>query len=243
MAKPAATVDDQKAVEAHVPQKELGPVFKAAVGSGEVGGRTSGSGDPEPPEHPQGLPRPLVVPARGDRALLLHHPAASPASFLTFWYKPSMAEIEYEGTYQLLRGVQMSEAFASTLAISFDIRGGLLVRQMHHWAADAVPGRDARAQPPRLLHRRVPQAPRDQLAARRRPADDGPHRGLRRLLAAGRPALGHRPPVRRRAGPLHPADRHLGRVLHLRRGVPGRPDRRRGSTSSTSCCCPRSSSG
>ena len=55
--------------------------------------------------------------------------------FLTFWFKPSMAEIEYEGTYQLLRGLQMSEAFESTLAISFDIRGGLLIRQMHHWAA------------------------------------------------------------------------------------------------------------
>ena len=55
--------------------------------------------------------------------------------FLTLWFKPSMAEIEYEGSYQLLRGLQMSEAFASTLDISFDIRGGLLIRQMHHWAA------------------------------------------------------------------------------------------------------------
>lgn len=55
--------------------------------------------------------------------------------FLTLWFKPSMAEVEYEGSYQLLRGLPMSEAFASTLAISFDIRGGLLIRQMHHWAA------------------------------------------------------------------------------------------------------------
>ncbi len=55
--------------------------------------------------------------------------------FLTIWFKPSMAEIEYEGTYQLMRGLPMSEAFASTLAISFDVRGGLLVRQIHHWAA------------------------------------------------------------------------------------------------------------
>jgi ubiquinol-cytochrome c reductase cytochrome b subunit len=29
----------------------------------------------------------------------------------------------------------MSEAYASTLHISFDVRGGLLMRQMHHWAA------------------------------------------------------------------------------------------------------------
>ena len=55
--------------------------------------------------------------------------------FLTLWFKPSMAEIEYEGSYQLMRGLPMSEAFASTLAISFDVRGGLLVRQVHHWAA------------------------------------------------------------------------------------------------------------
>ena len=29
----------------------------------------------------------------------------------------------------------MSEAYASTLEISFDVRGGLLMRQMHHWSA------------------------------------------------------------------------------------------------------------
>lgn len=55
--------------------------------------------------------------------------------FLTIWFKPSMAEVEYAGTYQLMHGVPMSEAFASTLSLSFDIRGGLLVRQIHHWAA------------------------------------------------------------------------------------------------------------
>ena len=55
--------------------------------------------------------------------------------FLTIWFKPSMAEVDYVGTYALMRGIPMSEAFASTLGISFDIRGGLLVRQIHHWAA------------------------------------------------------------------------------------------------------------
>ncbi len=29
----------------------------------------------------------------------------------------------------------MSEAYASTLDISFDVRGGLIMRQIHHWAA------------------------------------------------------------------------------------------------------------
>src|SRR3546814_18623966 len=34
-----------------------------------------------------------------------------------------------------LKGVTMSEAYASTLHISFDVRGGLIMRQIHHWAA------------------------------------------------------------------------------------------------------------
>ncbi len=55
--------------------------------------------------------------------------------FLTLWFTPSMGETTYDGTYEQLRGIQMSEAFASTLRISFDVRGGLLMRQMHHWAA------------------------------------------------------------------------------------------------------------
>ena len=55
--------------------------------------------------------------------------------FLTLWYTPSMGEVEYQGSYDPLRGVEMSEAYASTLKLSFDVRGGLLMRQMHHWAA------------------------------------------------------------------------------------------------------------
>src|ERR1044072_4233197 len=55
--------------------------------------------------------------------------------FLTLWFTPSMGEVTYQGSYDQLRGIQMSEAYASTLHISFDVRGGLLMRQMHHWAA------------------------------------------------------------------------------------------------------------
>ncbi|MEJ7633351.1 cytochrome bc complex cytochrome b subunit [Aeromicrobium sp.] len=55
--------------------------------------------------------------------------------FLTFWFQPSMAEVPYQGSYLPLNGVEMSQAFESTLRISFDIRGGLLIRQIHHWAA------------------------------------------------------------------------------------------------------------
>jgi ubiquinol-cytochrome c reductase cytochrome b subunit len=55
--------------------------------------------------------------------------------YLTLFFVPSMAEIEYHGPYAPMQGQLMSEAYASTLDISFDVRGGLLVRQIHHWAA------------------------------------------------------------------------------------------------------------
>src|SRR4051794_10872502 len=45
-------------------------------------------------------------------------------TFLTFFFKPSMAEVIYDGSYDPLRGVSMSQAYASTLDISFDVRGG-----------------------------------------------------------------------------------------------------------------------
>ncbi|WP_434811611.1 cytochrome bc1 complex cytochrome b subunit [Microbacterium sp. bgisy189] len=56
-------------------------------------------------------------------------------TFLTFFFQASMVETHYEGAYTPLVGVEMSAALESTLRISFDIRGGLLVRQIHHWAA------------------------------------------------------------------------------------------------------------
>ncbi|HET9655979.1 MAG TPA: ubiquinol-cytochrome c reductase cytochrome b subunit [Kineosporiaceae bacterium] len=55
--------------------------------------------------------------------------------FLTFFYVPSVGETTYHGAYAPLEGQKVSEAFASTLRLSFDIRGGLLLRQIHHWAA------------------------------------------------------------------------------------------------------------
>src|SRR5881275_974180 len=55
--------------------------------------------------------------------------------YLTLFFDPSMQEVTYNGVYQPLRGVEMSKAFASTLDISFEVRGGLFARQVHHWAA------------------------------------------------------------------------------------------------------------
>lgn len=56
-------------------------------------------------------------------------------TFLTFFFQPSMAEVHYEGSYAPLKGAEMSIAYASSLDITFEIRGGLLMRQVHHWAA------------------------------------------------------------------------------------------------------------
>ncbi|WP_299449357.1 ubiquinol-cytochrome c reductase cytochrome b subunit [uncultured Serinicoccus sp.] len=56
-------------------------------------------------------------------------------TFLTLWYVPSMGHVVYDGDYVPLKGVGMSEAYASTLDISFEVKGGLLIRQLHHWSA------------------------------------------------------------------------------------------------------------
>ncbi|MGY1594382.1 cytochrome bc complex cytochrome b subunit [Geodermatophilus sp. SYSU D00965] len=56
-------------------------------------------------------------------------------TYLTFFFDASMREVVYEGSYAPLRGVEMSAAYESTLGLSFDVRGGLFIRQVHHWAA------------------------------------------------------------------------------------------------------------
>jgi ubiquinol-cytochrome c reductase cytochrome b subunit len=56
-------------------------------------------------------------------------------TFLTFFYQPAMTEVIYDGAYVPLKGAQMSIAYASSLDISFEIRGGMLMRQAHHWSA------------------------------------------------------------------------------------------------------------
>ncbi|MER7810009.1 ubiquinol-cytochrome c reductase cytochrome b subunit [Streptomyces sp900116325] len=55
--------------------------------------------------------------------------------YLTLFFDPSMTESVYTGSYAPLQGVRMTQAYTTTLAISFDVRGGLLIRQIHHWAA------------------------------------------------------------------------------------------------------------
>ncbi|MEU5190306.1 ubiquinol-cytochrome c reductase cytochrome b subunit [Streptomyces klenkii] len=56
-------------------------------------------------------------------------------SYLTLFFDPSMTQSVYAGPYEPLRGLRMSQAYLSTLDLSFEVRGGLLIRQVHHWAA------------------------------------------------------------------------------------------------------------
>jgi ubiquinol-cytochrome c reductase cytochrome b subunit len=60
--------------------------------------------------------------------------------FLALYFVPSTNQVIYHGVYAPLRGQRVSAAYNSTVNISFGVRGGLLIRQMHHWAADIFIG-------------------------------------------------------------------------------------------------------
>ena len=55
--------------------------------------------------------------------------------YLAFFFTDSAVDTVYHGAYVPLRGVHMSLAYKSTLDLSFSVRGGLVIRQAHHWAA------------------------------------------------------------------------------------------------------------
>jgi ubiquinol-cytochrome c reductase cytochrome b subunit len=54
---------------------------------------------------------------------------------LILLFDPSRELVVYEGAYAPLHGTEVSRAYASVVEMSFDVRGGLLLRQTHHWAA------------------------------------------------------------------------------------------------------------
>jgi len=61
-------------------------------------------------------------------------------TFLTLYYVPSQTVVTYRGSYAPLDGIKVSQAFASSVDLTFGVRGGLLMRQMHHWACDIFLG-------------------------------------------------------------------------------------------------------
>jgi ubiquinol-cytochrome c reductase cytochrome b subunit len=71
----------------------------------------------------------------GETALYCFIILVATGVFLAFFFHASAAHVVYEGSYRPLQGVPMSDAYRSVLDLSFDVRAGLLMRQVHHWAA------------------------------------------------------------------------------------------------------------
>jgi ubiquinol-cytochrome c reductase cytochrome b subunit len=71
----------------------------------------------------------------GEIALYCFVVLAVTGVYLAVFYHPDMRQVVYHGSYVPLRGVPVSKAYESTLHVTFDVRGGLLMRQIHHWAA------------------------------------------------------------------------------------------------------------
>jgi ubiquinol-cytochrome c reductase cytochrome b subunit len=71
----------------------------------------------------------------GEIALFCFVILVATGTFLTFFYVPSAAPVTYEGGYEPLRGEEVSAAFESVLHLTFEVTAGLLMRQIHHWAA------------------------------------------------------------------------------------------------------------
>ena len=55
--------------------------------------------------------------------------------FLTLFYRPDAAPVIYEGPYVPMQGREVSAAYESVMRLSFEVRAGLVMRQIHHWAA------------------------------------------------------------------------------------------------------------
>src|SRR5205085_9005793 len=55
--------------------------------------------------------------------------------FLTLFYVPDATTVTYSGPWLPLRGQTVSAAYDSVMRLSFEVRAGLVMRQIHHWAA------------------------------------------------------------------------------------------------------------
>jgi ubiquinol-cytochrome c reductase cytochrome b subunit len=56
-------------------------------------------------------------------------------TYLALFFHASSQKVIYHGSYHPLDGENISVAYRSVLHLSFDVPAGLLIRQMHHWAA------------------------------------------------------------------------------------------------------------
>jgi ubiquinol-cytochrome c reductase cytochrome b subunit len=71
----------------------------------------------------------------GEIALFCYVVLLATGIYLTFFFAADSRPVTYEGSYVPLDGADVSAAFDSVMRLSFDVRAGLLMRQVHHWAA------------------------------------------------------------------------------------------------------------
>jgi ubiquinol-cytochrome c reductase cytochrome b subunit len=134
--------------------------------------------------------------------------------YLALFFDPSTAKTVYHGSYTPLDGQTMSAAYKSVLDISFTYKAGLLIRQTHHWAADVFVASIV-MHLMRVFFTGAFRKPRELTWL------IGLTRGLPRLLAGRRPAVGHGARDRLPRRPVDPGDRRPVGGGDLRRAVPG----------------------
>lgn len=139
MAKPAKTAPGRR-VAPEQPAKQRGPVMKFLSGPATWADERTGVADIARGRIANIFNLRKLFPDHwtfmlGEIALYSFVILLVTGTFLTLWFNPSMGDVQYHGSYQLLRGLDMSHAYDSTLHITFDVRGGLLIRQIHHWSA------------------------------------------------------------------------------------------------------------
>lgn len=71
----------------------------------------------------------------GEIALFCFVVLVATGVFLTFFFAADTGPVVYDGPYRPLQGAEVSAAFDSVMRLSFEVRAGLLMRQIHHWAA------------------------------------------------------------------------------------------------------------
>jgi ubiquinol-cytochrome c reductase cytochrome b subunit len=71
----------------------------------------------------------------GEIALYAFIVLVATGTYLALFFDPSTAHTIYDGSYAPLRGQRVTEAYRSVIDLSFDVRAGLLIRQIHHWGA------------------------------------------------------------------------------------------------------------
>ena len=141
--------------------------------------------------------------------------------FLTFFYDASTNLTTYNGAYAPLQGVQVSQAYASGLDLSFDVRAGLVMRQMHHWAALVFVAAII-VHLARVFFTGAFRRPRgDQLGDRPHVDVARDRQWICRLFTPRRPTVGYRHPHRVLGDDRRSAPRALARLVAVRRRVPG----------------------